>query len=302
MIELPNGKVARTQAEQVGFNSKKIEEIIKFLNESGLKDLVINLEAASGVLTDDQYAIAELSPSYIVLNGKVYYKGYEDGTNIDFFEAVPKAAAATSLFLQVARIRIVEATKNYALSSVNIFESYDKSQIDSIVSSLNSAIDAKAALSGANFTGAITAPSIIENMSGYSFSNLSVTGLTVNTVYAGAVKTGNKLTIVWFGKLTKTSAYTGADYATFARFVLPEAILAKIFPTDLGGGGTCVAFGNASLFYDNTITKMDKLYNINKGGTTTLNILITGLDSMTQDKVYYCRIEQTFLLSDSLAS
>ena len=297
MIELPNGKVARTQAEQVGFNSKKIEEIIKFLNESGLKDLVINLEAASGVLTDDQYAIAEMSPSYIVLSGKVYYKGYEDGTNIDFFEAVPEAAAATSLFLQVARIRIVEATKNYALSSVNIFESYNKSQIDSIVSTLNSAISAKAALAGANFTGAITASSIIENMSGYYATKID--DLTWTNKYTGVCKNGNKITFVVFGSYTYNAGDTTKNIVAFS---IPNDVFNKLYPYAMSGFDDVLASLKIDIF--SNLEQSKELYvSIRKTGGQILfafrNPNNAGLTDQTQ---YVFRIEQTFLLNNSLIS
>ena len=190
-IQLPNGKISRTLPEQVGFNTQKIEEIIKFLNESGLKDLVINLEDMPGVLSADQYLIAELSPSYIVYDGAVFYKLAEDSDYIDYVLLMDSVSVDSSIVVSTYRIRITRNTLAYALDSVNLFETYNKSQIDSALSNLD---NAKANLSGAAFTGPITGPSIIEDMSGFSFSKTTKANLTLNYIYAGVVKNGNKKT------------------------------------------------------------------------------------------------------------
>lgn len=196
MIELPNGKISRTLAEQVGFNSAKIAEIIKFLNESGLKDLVINLESDSGTLSTDQYAIAELSPSYMIYDGGVFYKVYEDASYIDYFLLQEQVAADSDMKVNHFRIRVERDSRNYALETVNIFTSYNKSQIDSIVSGLNSAIDSKAPLSGATFTGAVEAPTFSQTNANWS-SNITLSLKTAMTS-AGAVLTNiyNRLEVI----------------------------------------------------------------------------------------------------------
>ena len=53
-------------------------------------------------------------------------------------------------------------------------------------------------------TGNITAPSIIENMSGYSMTvSDTTTNVTLTNIYSSMVKNGNKLTIVFFCKIKR---------------------------------------------------------------------------------------------------
>ena len=144
---------------------------------------------------------------------------------------------------------------------------------------------------------------IVELMQGYRYTPVApAAGLSVDTIYAGVVKNGNKLTLVHFFKITKTSDYAGSDYANLGQFTIPVAVANKIYPNDIGGSTTVVAFGNCSLFYNSPITKIDKIFNINKYGVTNLTTLVTGINSMSEGTPYYGRIEATFLLSDNLAA
>lgn len=148
--------------------------------------------------------------------------------------------------------------------------------------------------------GKISGKEIVEDMSGYTFEAMAIEGLTIDNIYVGMTKTGNKLTLVHFFKITKSSDYSGADYGNIGSFNFPRSIADKIYPNDLGGGNTLVAFGNCPLFHTNGITKIDKIYNINKYGITLFRDVITGINAMTVDVAYYGRIEQTFLLSENL--
>lgn len=150
-IQLPNNKISRTLPEQVGFNSAKIEEIIKWINDSGLMNKVLNLSDPSGTLTEAQYEIADLSPSFIVYGGKVFVKSLEDSDNIDFFKVGTDMSGSDSMIASVERVRVVKATKAYQYAVVQLFESYNKTQLDSLLSE-------KASLTGATFTGVVNAP------------------------------------------------------------------------------------------------------------------------------------------------
>ena len=230
MIELPNNQIARNLPEQVGFNTKKIQEIIDFLNESGMKDLVVNLEADSGALTNEQYAVLELSPSYIVLNGRVFYKALEDGTNIDFFDLSAPSISAGVSSQTVKRIRIVEATKNYSTTDV-VLSSYTKDALDT-------ALSAKADLSGATFTGEIKAPTIIQqnpnssvDISRWNSTDANLTpdpiytkmfvenGLDCHIVVCLALKNESGSSVTISGRV----AYTNANYVSTLTDFLPFA-------------------------------------------------------------------------------
>ena len=289
-IELPNGKISRTLPEQVGFNSEKIYEIIKFLNESGLKDQVINLTSLSGTLTPEQYAIAELSPSYIVYEGTIFFKGVEDLSNIDYFELIPQIETDSSMLLNVSRIRIVRDTRAYSLSYVNLFETYNKSQIDAL---LSAGLALKADLSGANFTGPITAPSIIETMTGYSATLFTPEYFTIEPIYVSASKTGNKLTVVFALNITKTDAAAAAQI-NLVRIGIPAAVLSKLYPSTISGdldNKVIHAFstGNAQVAVNTYIQKASQAI-----------VLSCYTSPFVVNTKYYFRCEATFLLNDSL--
>ena len=228
MIELPNNQISRNLPEQVGFNTSKIKEIIDFLNESGMKDLVVNLEADSGVLTNEQFAVLELSPSYIVLNGRVFYKALEDGTNIDFFDLSAPSIAAGVSTQTVKRIRIVEATKNYSTTDV-VLSSYTKDELDT-------ALAAKADLAGATFTGDVSANKLEQSFANYEQElTLTYSGVSPNkielTKYYSYLKIINGMTYVIINcKLTNTGdSAENLGTVSISQFQVPPEIGEKIY-------------------------------------------------------------------------
>ena len=151
-------------------------------------------------------------------------------------------------------------------------------------------LDKKANLSGAAFTGAITAPSIIEDMSGYSYSN---TNADFSPAYAGAVKNGNKVTLVIAGTLTPPTLST---YYYLGNFKIPETLYDKLFPIDSSN----IAYPTIEL----TVTYASKVTSYGTIEKTTDNRLRFGTyvtSAATANQAYYLRVEVTFLLSDNLA-
>lgn len=216
-IELPNGKISRTLPEQVGFNTKKIYDIIKWINDSDFIDKVLNLSDPSGTLTEAQYAIADLSPSYIVYGGKVFIKSLEDSDNIDFFKAGTDMSGSDSIVASVERVRIVKATKAYQYATIQLFESYNKTQLDSLLS-------AKANLSGATFTGEVKAPTFEqENYNEEIQDFLNITnapaGVVFTAGYTKLARIGKLLLIVFNFKLENQNA---SDTGTFNIFTQLE--------------------------------------------------------------------------------
>ena len=145
----------------------------------------------------------------------------------------------------------------------------------------------------------IKADSIIENMSGYKFNDLEPTGFTINFVYAGACKNGNKLTLVVFMTITRTSGTFTNDICSFE---VPKNVGSKLFPDSSLGIGI-ISLWQAQA-YSNVYTKVDLDLRMTKTESTnydTLQITGSGLGSLTLDTLYNLRIEQTFLLSENLA-
>lgn len=147
-------------------------------------------------------------------------------------------------------------------------------------------------------TGNITANSIIENMTGYTFTpdgNLVSNGLTLT--YVGVVKNGNKITFVIAGYYD--GDVTAAEYHPYlGNFKIPSEIGAKLFPMQ----GSYLEFKKILLSkdYQNNKTLNASLFKINN---TTLGSQIFGIknETWTSDN-YVFRFETTFLLSDSLVS
>ena len=143
-------------------------------------------------------------------------------------------------------------------------------------------------------TGNITAPSIIESMSGYSASFSSGTSETSAVkVYVGAVKNGNKLTLICAGTLERTGQ---ADSFVLCAFTVPDAVLNKLYPVTLGGGQVVLDSKKVDAMYSQYDSASVVAY-LTKGSVLNLHVDTTNL---TQNKVYYFRYEATFLLSDSL--
>ena len=145
-----------------------------------------------------------------------------------------------------------------------------------------------------NIAGNFTADSIIENMSGYSFTLDAPNDLIKEINYAGVVKNGNKITYVLAGVLKKLSTFTaGAEY--IGTFTFPSSIGAKLYPNSLGQ----LANGKVAAFYDN-VTSVDLYFIVGKLGNSQFRIRFYNLSNLVTDNEYGFRFEVTFLLSDSL--
>ena len=147
-----------------------------------------------------------------------------------------------------------------------------------------------------NIDGNLTANSIIENMSGYSFVAQTPENLTIEIEYAGAVKTGNKLTLALAGNLTKTGTISTAF---IGRFNLPNAVLAKLIPTTIGSIDV-LELRSLELFDQNYQT-ISQNFMVQKY-TGYVMMRLQSLANFVDNTKYHFRYEVTFLLSDSMAS
>lgn len=180
----------------------------------------------------------------------------------------------------------------YAISDID-FISFDVAH-----GGLNTYYLYKLVSEGANFGGAITAPSIIEDMEGYSYDSLTKENITITNLYAGAVKNGNKLTCVIFGKLLRTGSVTN-NFISPGIFTIPSAVLNKLVATPLGNQQNAVYSAQIKCF-SLPDTYKDCPIIVNKT-STGLQSFIYGVNSLVQDVEYQFRIEMTFLLSENLA-
>lgn len=147
-------------------------------------------------------------------------------------------------------------------------------------------------------TGKITGDEIVENMSGYDMSIDTTSTLTLNGVYGGVVKNGNKLTLVLALNITRTDLEGGS--VPVVSIDIPLSIYNKLYPTTIGGydaldfrmvnvikqaDNSSIPIGFLTLKQDN------KMYVFIQGET---------VNDLPLNAIVYARLELTFLLSDNL--
>lgn len=189
--------------------------------------------------------------------------------------------------------------------SINASQHLIVSYNDSSTTDLGAIFNGNISISGnITATGSISAPaitgdSIIENMTGYSFS--AGTGWTA--VFVGAVKNGNKLTLAIFGNTEFVGSVPST--VTLGDFTIPSNVGQKLYPYNIDGSNV-LSQKNTELFPNtNTsqiglpvsvvVTKLDNSH-------IRLYLMTNTQASLTTGKTYNFRHEITFLLSDNLAS
>lgn len=140
---------------------------------------------------------------------------------------------------------------------------------------------------------------VVEDMTGYEYYTEVQAGWTKELVYAGAVKNGNKLTLVAAVNVTKTDA-GATGYCLLGNFVVPASVGSKLFPADIGGYGV-LDLKYISIAYDLYDVIQAKVYT-EKPSSTILAMYLIGSDISALNKKYYIRYEATFLLSDNLGA
>ena len=146
--------------------------------------------------------------------------------------------------------------------------------------------------------GTITGDEIVEKMEGYSFTPFTPPAgdtRVITPLYVGAVKTGNKLTLVLYVKFNKMT--DNVTSSNMGYFVVPQAISNKLVNNELGNIANFEV-----LAYSNSYTSKTLNAYINKMGDGSLNFGAYGLSSINASTDYYLRYEVTFLLSDNLAA
>lgn len=249
---------------------------------------IIEIDDLSHILTTEELALANKPVSFITYNNEVYAKSWTDDSDIYFLTEVKFNLGATTSFLY-KQIK-VSINSGQLTQEIKSFSTYSAAVLDL-------GLAQKANLSGASFTGGITAPSIIEDMTGYGFTPNVKANITNTYVYTGAVKTGNKLTLVIFGKATR-SGDVQYDFIRLGDFILPTAVLEKLIPTPLGDQ-TASLMSETIHFFRATNSKKDCNVNIQKTNSGVVAYCY-GVNSLDLDTEYQYRLEATFLLTNSL--
>lgn len=284
--------------QQVQKNKEDIESIFKKIDGLDAMDNVVVVPDISYILNADELKSVRQPVAFIVYNNNVYLKRKEE-SNTAYFDRVFSIALSTVITFNSEEI-VVDLT-NGALGINNTsVNTYSVSQIDTkfaTIAYVDSALASKASLGGANFTGAITAPSIIENMSGYSFTKVADDQYnTTVPLFAGACKNGNKLTLVYFFIL---NVITARRTFSVGNFYIPTEVGTKLVPVSIGGDTNKLYFNQlwcATSYNAGVATNcwIDKVSN----GRIVFSM---NSNSLADNTTYVCRFEATFLLSENLA-
>ena len=296
-IELPDGKVCRSLPEQVAENAKNIKTISEILDGLNIQDNLVVIADLSQILTRSELDIVERPVAFLYYGDQLYIKKNEVGGSA-FFNVIFSISGSTVISFASKEIEVNLSTGALALTTSTV-STYSKDEIDSLFydkTYIDTQLASKADLSGANFTGNITAPSIIENMSGYSFAKqTNLADATLEYKYVGVCKNGNKITFVLFAKIN-FSVLPISGIFNLGSFYIPGSVGTKLFP-----------FSGSDLSYDECL--FYSAYNIKATVNTIMKkttdqivfpqFYSAGLSVNTD---YYLRYEKTFLLSENLAS
>lgn len=137
---------------------------------------------------------------------------------------------------------------------------------------------------------------VVEVMTGYGAHVMSIDPNTIITnVYTGAVKNGNKLTLVTAVNIEVSSAaYDRLAYLTYMS--VPNAIANKIFPAF----GSTLDSRQLILIVDEVVTNQKTAIGFVQKSDSTLYFRAYLPADLEVGKTYYVRYELTLLLSEGL--
>lgn len=141
---------------------------------------------------------------------------------------------------------------------------------------------------------------VVEIMEGYSFTEGSKANITISTIYASAVKNGNKLTLVTFASLTRTGSVDGG-FVSIGSFVVPDEIMDKLYPYSIGDSAVALDYRTLNAYKKTNASSQALNFYVEKT-LTTVDLTFTGINSLDANDEYVVRIEETFLLSDNMVN
>lgn len=147
-------------------------------------------------------------------------------------------------------------------------------------------------------TGNITAPSIIETMTGYSVE-IDKSTYNWNPIYVGVCKNGNKVSLVVFGSYEKQAADDPSG--RLLKLNIPGTVGTQLYPYTVAGVDDILESKPIAAF------STRKLYTMITGETMKVNnfridVNLHGINALTDNTTYFFRYEVTFLLSENLVS
>ena len=314
MLNIGNKKYRNIQ-EQVGYNTECIKELAEAIDGITLEDKLVLIANDSGTFTAEELDILSLPLAFISNGSRVWIKDSESASEFIYKAIDIKADEVGSAYFNVggSKIVVTRATGAFVISDDIIIVTYSKSQIDTIVASkanasdvypktqtyskteVDNALGDKANLTGANFSGPITAPSIIQNTTGFVLNSTALQ----SGCFVSVVQNGNKVTFVFSGTLTVD---TGNPNIVLGAFTIPAEVGAKMIPNIESDrillNDIIVTAGRTSQRYTLGFF-ITKWYN---ASVTFYATLLTNPPVAYVNGDYIVRAEATILLSDNLAS
>lgn len=153
-----------------------------------------------------------------------------------------------------------------------------------------------------NADGNFTANTIIENMTGYSFTKgIPPTNVTYNFLYDGIVKNGNKLTCACALIVNSISDIAGLTALQICDFIVPTNIASKLYGIDIGTTNNCLGSSSSVSFYQGNLSfKSAKMVYL-KHDARHIRCICYPAETLEANTNHLLRFEITFLLSDNMA-
>ena len=197
---------------------------------------------------------------------------------------------------------LIKQVSNFSInSSQHLIATYNDGTTSDLgaIFSGNITISGNLTVSGGISGNAITGNSIVETMTGYTYSPSTKANITITPDFVGAVKNGNKLTVVWFGTLNRSD--TVADgWTMIGALNVPVSVAEKLVPHSIVGMANSLDDRVINAY--NTQTANIALNgHIVKAGTNSLQFVLFNVNTLELNKDYAVRYEATFLLGDNLA-
>lgn len=229
MLSIGNKKYRNLQ-EQVGYNTECIKKLDEYLDGISIQDKLVVIANDSGTFTEEEIETLSMPLAFIADASKVWIKESETSTEL-IYKAVDIAAKEIgSAYFKIGGSKIVidKNSRNYVVSDDDIILTYSKDQLDSLLS-------LKANLSGANFTGAVTAPTLKQANPNYSlnFNMVGQSNIIATQIYNRFLEVNNILYCISNIKLTNDTAsdivfYNGGILAQAVVTLAPE-IASKLY-------------------------------------------------------------------------
>lgn len=292
MLSIGNKKYRNLQ-EQVGYNTECIQKLAEAIDGITLEDKLVIIANDSGTFTEKDMTVLNGPLAFISDGSKVWLKQSETASEFVFkaIDIVATEVGGTHYNIGGSKIVVTRATRAYATSDDAIITTYDKTQLDSLLA-------VKADLSGANFTGDVTAPKLAQSNPNktFSFSYNDFAHGTVQNSYCVAEEINGVLYIIVLIKVTTDavgiSAGTGngailnVDAVTGSKILDADGVpLSQLGTTSYSNIGCETAFVGS----DNTdfITGIGRLV-IQRSGINQnqINVSLRGLPAMSANSSF----------------